>query len=168
MKSKHFSISALFVAAWLAVPFVGWAQSTSQVLIVTPDDLIWTDFPLLPGAQIAMIEGEMDKQEPITAHIKLPADAKVAPHWHPGVERVTVLSGNFNYGMGDKLDPEKTKPLGPGSVIVMQPETHHFAWTKEETVIQLNVMGPWSINYVNPADDPRKNEPSERREVGGK
>jgi hypothetical protein len=156
MKSKHFSIPALFVAAWLAVPFVSWAQSTSQVLIVTPDDLKWSDFPLLPGAQIAVIEGKMDQKGPITARIKLPADAKVAPHWHPEIERVTVLSGTFNYGMGDKLDPEKTKALGPGSVIVMQPKMHHFAWTKEETVIQLNVVGPWGITYVNPADDPRK------------
>jgi len=38
----------------------------------------------------------------------------------------------------------------------MQPKTHHFAWNKEETVVQLNGNGPWGITYVNPADDPRK------------
>jgi hypothetical protein len=26
----------------------------------------------------------------------------------------------------------------------------------EETVIQLHGVGPWQINYINPADDPRK------------
>lgn len=142
---------------WQQAAWADWAkQSTSQIIIATPDDLKWSDFPLLPGAQIAVIEGKMDKKGPIIAHIKLPADAKVAPHWHPGIERVTVLSGTFNYGMGDKLEPEKTRSLGPGSVIVMQPKMHHFAWTKEETVVQLNVEGPWGIAYVNPADDPRK------------
>jgi hypothetical protein len=38
----------------------------------------------------------------------------------------------------------------------MQPKMNHFVSTKDETVIQLNVTGPWGINYINPADDPRK------------
>jgi hypothetical protein len=32
----------------------------------------------------------------------------------------------------------------------------HFAFADEDTVIQLNSMGPWGLTYVNPADDPRK------------
>ena len=67
-----------------------------------------------------------------------------------------LLSGTFNYGMGDKLDLRETRALGPGSVVVMQPKMNHFVWTKDETVLQLNVMGPWGVNYVNPTDDPRK------------
>lgn len=98
----------------------------------------------------------MSEEGPITARLKLPAGYTLPAHWHPGVERVTVLSGMFNYGMGDKLDPKMTRALGPGSVVVMQPKMNHFVWTKEETIIQLNVMGPWGITYVNPADDPRK------------
>jgi quercetin dioxygenase-like cupin family protein len=125
--------------------------------MVTPNDLKWADVPsLLPGAKIAVIEGPMTEAVPFTVRIKLPADYKVPAHWHPAVERVTVLSGTFNIGMGDKLDPQKTTALGPGSVIIMQPQTNHFAWTKEETVVQLNGTGPWGITYVDPADDPRK------------
>lgn len=67
-----------------------------------------------------------------------------------------MLSGTFNYGMGDTLDPGKSRPLGPGSMVVMPPRMHHFAWTNEATVIQLNVNGPWGIVYANPADAPRK------------
>ena len=59
-------------------------------------------------------------------------------------------------GMGDKLDRQKTQPLGPGGLMIIQPKTSHFAWTKEETIVQLNGTGPWGITYVNPADDPRK------------
>jgi len=33
---------------------------------------------------------------------------------------------------------------------------HHFAWFKGETIIQIHGEGPFQINYVNPADDPRK------------
>jgi hypothetical protein len=28
--------------------------------------------------------------------------------------------------------------------------------TDQETVVQVHGVGPWAINYVNPADDPRK------------
>jgi hypothetical protein len=31
----------------------------------------------------------------------------------------------------------------------------HFGWTTGETIIQLNGMGPWTIQYINPKDDPR-------------
>ena len=54
------------------------------------------------------------------------------------------------------LDAQKSSALPAGSIMIIQPETHHFVWTKEETIVQLNVYTPWGINYVNPADDPRK------------
>jgi len=59
-------------------------------------------------------------------------------------------------GLGDKFDSEKLQVLPAGSFAVMVTGTKHFAMTKEETTIQLHGMGPWGINYVNPADDPRK------------
>jgi hypothetical protein len=34
--------------------------------------------------------------------------------------------------------------------------TRHYASAKGETVVQLHGVGPWGINYVNAADDPRK------------
>lgn len=154
MRNSNHLISTLIAGVCLSTS-LAWAEPAG-VVMVTPDQIKWVDLPLIAGAKLAVLEGKMDKKGPITARIKLPAGAKVAAHWHPGIERVTVLSGTFNYGMGDKLDPEKSTALGPGSLIVMRPKIHHFAWTKEEVVIQLNVMGPWAINYVNPADDPRK------------
>jgi hypothetical protein len=33
---------------------------------------------------------------------------------------------------------------------------NHYASFPEETVLQLHGMGPQGIVYVNPADDPRK------------
>jgi len=154
MKNKLCAVSIFLASACFGA--AAWAE-TGGYIMVTPSDLKWADVGSLPpGAKIAVIEGAMNEAVPITARIKLPANYTVPAHWHPGVERVTVLSGTFNYGMGDKLDPQKTTALGAGSVIVMQPKMNHFAWTKEETVIQLNVMGPWGVTYVNPADDPRK------------
>jgi quercetin dioxygenase-like cupin family protein len=126
-------------------------------VMVTPNDLKWADVPSLPpGAKVAVIEGPLDQATPFTIRLQLPADYKIPAHWHPAIEHVTVLSGTFNLGMGDKLDPTKTKALSAGSMAIMQPKTNHFAWTKEETIVQVHGVGPWAVNYVDPADDPRK------------
>lgn len=115
------------------------------------------DVPSLPsGAKVAVIEGPLNEAVPFTFRLKFPADYKLPAHWHTAIEHVTVISGAFNMGIGDKVDVGKTKSLPAGSVAIMQPKTNHFAWTKEETIVQVHGIGPWTITYVNPADDPRK------------
>ena len=155
MKTHIFAIFVVAAALCLGIPTT-WAQHSAHVMI-TPSELKWSDVPSLPpGATIAVIEGSMNEPVPFTVRIRFPANYKLPAHWHPAVERITVLSGTFNMGVGDELDPQKTTPLVPGSVAIMQPKTHHFALTKEETVVQLNGVGPWGITYINPKDDPRK------------
>jgi hypothetical protein len=133
-----------------------WAQSGTHMM-VTPDELKWTDVPSLPaGAKIAVIEGPLSEAVPFTFRLKFPANYQIPAHWHPAIEHVTVITGTFNMGTGDKLDRSKTKALSAGGVAIMQPKTNHFAWTKEESIVQVHGVGPWTINYVNQADDPRK------------
>ena len=133
-----------------------WAQAPLHMM-VTPEELNWTEVGSLPaGAKVAVIEGPLTEAVPFTFRLKLPANYKIPAHWHPAIEHVTVISGTFHMGVGDKLDTSKTMPLTAGSVAIMQVKTTHFAWTKDETIIQVHGMGPWVINYVNPADDPRK------------
>ena len=155
MKNTLIALSVAVAAAGLGAP-ASWAQSAHHMM-VTPADLKWADVPSLPpGAKIAVIEGPLNEAVPFIVRLKLPADYKVPAHWHPAIEHVTVISGTFYMGTGDKLDPSKTMPLSAGSVAIMQIKTNHFAWNKEETIIQVHGVGPWAINYVNPTDDPRK------------
>lgn len=143
-------------AALAALPTAAQAQSGNHRMIA-PDDLKWSDVASLPpGAKLAIIEGRLNEAEPFTFRLKFPRDYKIPAHWHPAVERVTVLSGTFYMGLGDTLDVQRSMALSPGSMMIMQPKTHHFAWTQGEVVVQLNGIGPWGITYVNPADDPRK------------
>lgn len=147
--------SVMFAIASLLAP-ASWAQSPADHMMVMPKDLKWADVPSLPpGAKIAMIEGSLSEATPFIFRLKFPANYKIPAHWHPGLEHVTVISGMFNLGTGDKLDMKQTKPLPAGSVAIMQPKTHHFGWTKGETIVQVHGMGPWGLSYVNPADDPR-------------
>ena len=153
-------LSTLAIALAALAPTPARARDpshTDPIMAVVPADLKWEDAKSIPpGAKFAMIEGPSNEPVPYIVRVKFPADYQVPAHWHPATERVTVISGTFNFGTGEKLDKEKTKALSPGSTVIIQPKTNHFAWTSEETVIQLHGVGPQDINYVDPADDPRK------------
>ena len=77
------------------------------------------------------------------------------PHWHPADERVTVISGVFALGTGETWNDSTLQEYPAGGFTVMPPKHAHYAAAKEETVIQLTIVGPWGINYFNSADDPR-------------
>jgi hypothetical protein len=152
------TLAALFAVLLLAGPGAptGWAQSAGHT-IVKADELTWVNVSALPpGARGAILEGPLDQPGPFTLRVTLPANYEIPPHWHPAIEHVTVLSGTFNLGFGDALDRSTTTALPVGAVAILQPKTHHFAWTAEETLLQIHGMGPWDITYVDPADDPRK------------
>jgi hypothetical protein len=123
----------------------------------SPDKMQWKEAPpILPkGAMIAVLEGDPSKDGPFVFRIKLPDGYRVPPHTHPKTERVSVISGVFNLGMGDKFDEKAGKAMSAGSYGYWSAGMKHFAWAKGETVIQVHGTGPWSLQYVNPADDPR-------------
>jgi len=150
-------VSVVVVAGFgLLAPTHAFAQHAGTHVMMSPAELTWNDLPSLPGVKIAVIEGPVNEAGPIMFRLKFPANYKVPPHWHPGIEHVTIISGTLNMGVGDVFDANKTRALTPGSVAVMPPQTHHFVWTSEETIGQVHSIGPWSVTYVNPADDPRK------------
>ena len=66
-----------------------------------------------------------------------------------------MISGTFNIGMGEKFDAQATQAMPAGTYGHWATGMKHFVWIKGETVVQFHGMGPWSIQYVNPADDPR-------------
>jgi quercetin dioxygenase-like cupin family protein len=124
----------------------------------TPDTIKWGDAPpsVPKGAKLAVLYGDPDKDGLFVIRVKLPANYKIPAHSHPTDEVVTVLSGTFQVGMGDKLAPAKAKAFPAGSLIVMPAKTNHFVLTKQPVVIEISSMGPLAFTYVNPADDPSK------------
>jgi quercetin dioxygenase-like cupin family protein len=136
---------------------VAGAAVTEQHVIVTPGDLKWTDVPpgLPPGAQMAVLSGDPGKKGLFTVRLQAPAGYRVPPHTHPTSEYITVISGVFYVGSGDKFDESATRQLEAGSYVVMPAGMAHYAMSRGETVIQIHGMGPFEIKYVNPVDDPR-------------
>jgi anti-sigma factor ChrR (cupin superfamily) len=122
-----------------------------------PDQVKWKDGPpsLPPGAQVAILEGDPAKDGFFAMRLKLPDGYRIPPHTHPNVERVTVISGTFHLGMGSTFDQAAAPSLPAGSYTYMRPGMQHFAWAEGETVVQVATTGPWKIQYINSADDPR-------------
>lgn len=133
------------------------AQQAQQHLIVTSAALKWVDPPTFPGAKLATVHGDPSKEGLFVYRVKFPANYKVAPHFHKASENVTVLSGVFFIGMGDKFDQGSGKELPVGGFVSIPPTHRHFAWAGgQETLVQVHGVGPTDITFVNPADDPRK------------
>jgi len=135
----------------------GTAAPAAHPGIFTPADVAWGPGPgfLPPGAKIAVLEGDPGASGGFTIRLNLPPGYKIPAHSHPTTENVTVISGEFHAGMGDKLDPTKGMTLRPGSFASLPAQMNHFAWAKGRTVVQVHGQGPFAITYVNPADDPR-------------
>jgi quercetin dioxygenase-like cupin family protein len=142
--------------------FAGVAASQTAApaahVMTMPGDIKWGDPPPVfeKGASFAVISGDPGKAGIYVVRLKMPAGYKIAPHWHPTTENVTVISGSFNAGMGDQLDPAKSAAMAPGAFASIPAKMHHWAWCKGETEVQVSGMGPFTLTYVNPSDDPRK------------
>ena len=107
------------------------------------------------GAQIAVLSGDPSKDGLYVVRLRMPAGYKIPAHNHPTSEMVTVLTGKFNLGMGDKLEEKKGMLLTQGGFAEAPAKMNHFAWASAPTVVQVHGQGPFAITYVNSADDPR-------------
>ena len=133
---------------------------TAKAVLLAPNDMQWMAPPPatgLPAAvEITVLSGDPFKPGLFSVRLKIPEGGKVAAHWHPTDEHITVLQGTFAAGMGDKFDESALHDFPPGSYVVMPKQMHHFAAAKGETIVQIHAMGPFVLNYIDPADDPRK------------
>jgi hypothetical protein len=121
------------------------------------DGLKWEDGPssLPPGAKIAVLEGNPAKAGPFVFRVKVPDGYRIPPHTHPKHERVTIIKGTFHLGMGERFDVTRGERLPAGAYGMWPPGMKHYVWVEGETIVQFHGDGPWTINYLNPADDPR-------------
>jgi quercetin dioxygenase-like cupin family protein len=130
---------------------------SADMRLYPPTTIEWKAGPAaLPlGAKMAALEGDPTKEGPFVVRFHFPDGYHIAPHTHPKTERVTVISGAVYLAAGEVLDRNSAKKLPAGSFGYWPAGMKHAAWFEGETIIQLHGIGPWQINYVNPADDPR-------------
>ena len=125
----------------------------------TPDAVEYGPAPsfVAPGAQLAVLEGNpLATSGDYTIRLKMPDGYRVAPHWHPKRENVTVISGTLKFGMGDRFDENRMTSFPAGSFAYLDPDMHHYVMASGDVVVQIHGMAPVQFNYINPEDDPSR------------
>lgn len=136
-------------------------QAPGPMVLFPGTEVEWKDGPasLPKGANMSILEGDPTQPGMFTMRLRFPDGFQVAPHWHTQTEHATVIAGVLHLGMGDRFDRSSTRKLAAGSFGYWLAGTKHFAWVEGETILQLHGQGPWTITYVNAADDPRTRRP---------
>lgn len=140
-------------AAWAA----DMAMTPGQIYM-NPGDVKWGPAPpVMPkGAKMAVLAGDPGKEGTFVARLMVPANYKIAPHWHSKDEDLTVISGTLYLAEGDKLETKGAHAIKTGGYHHLPAKTHHYAYSKGPAVVQINGQGPFDITYINEADDPSK------------
>jgi len=149
----------LIFAGLMALVAPALAQDDLKATRVKPDQLTYKDNPAIPkGGQFAVMVGDPTKPgQTVVQRVKFPANYQVPPHTHPYGEVVTVISGSVGFGLGERFDTTKGEMAPVGTVNVVPAKQPHYVWTGNEgAVLQVQFVGPGAIDYINPADDPRK------------
>lgn len=142
----------------LATPALPQDAKAPAHVMLTAAESKWGPAPPVfnPGAMMAVESGDPSQAGPFVIRLKVPAGYKVMPHWHPTDENVTVISGTFALGMGEKFDAATMKSLPAGGYALLPATMRHYAMAKTAAVVQVHGTGPFALTYVNPADDPSK------------
>ena len=156
MKVHH-----VFVAFGLLALAPIFAGEEAEPRVVDPEKLEWKAAPpsLPPGQDRVVLQGDPSRPgSEYTFRARMPDGYRVPPHWHSVDENVTVLKGTFLMGMGTKFDESAGMPLKVGTFATMPRKVNHFVWTRGKTIIQVHGIGPYTVHYVDPDDDPRRKE----------
>jgi quercetin dioxygenase-like cupin family protein len=150
-RSEIGCVCLLGVAIVAGVAFAQEKSADAGHGIVRSVDLKWA--PIIKGCDLAAVNGDSSVEGvPFVLRLRCAAGTKIPAHWHPTDENVTVLQGTFQVGMGEKFDATKLETMSPGSFVSMPKEMRHYALSKTATIVQVNAIGPFKVNWVNPAD----------------
>jgi anti-sigma factor ChrR (cupin superfamily) len=126
-----------------------WGDIPAAALVGTPS------VDMGGKIQMAVVQGNlMQAGAPYTVRLSCTDGTKIAPHWHPTTENVTVVKGTFEIGMGSKWDPAALQELPPGSFASAPARMRHFAMCKGDGIVQVHGLGPLVINFVE-SDKPK-------------
>lgn len=117
--------------------------------IVMAGAVKWVPVAGMKGAQYGVLWGDPTKVgSQYAARYKLQAGFKFPAHSHPMWEEVTVLSGTFMVGLGDKFDASKLTALPAGSYVAIPPQVNHYGQAKGETILEVHGLGPDKMNMA--------------------
>jgi quercetin dioxygenase-like cupin family protein len=137
------------------------ARASGASMIVEPGSEKWGDVPAAamvgtPSVEmggtvrVAVLQGDpMTAGHSYTLRLSCTDGTKIAPHWHPTTENVTVVKGAAAVGMGAKWDDAALKEVSTGGFFWAAPHMNHFAECKGDTILQVHGIAPFVLNFVS-------------------
>lgn len=133
-------------------------------VVVMPGSEQWMDVPAaaLVGTpsvemggtlKVAILQGDpMTAGRSYTLRLSCTDGTKIAPHWHPTTENVTVIKGAFLLGMGSKWEDAALEEIPTGGFASAAPQMRHYGQCKGDSVLQVSGIAPFLVNFVGPDD----------------
>ena len=141
------------------------AAAKQSAVIVEPGSEKWGDVPAaalvgMPSVEmggtlrLAVLQGDpMTAGRSFTIRLSCTDGLKIAPHWHPAAENVTVVKGGAAVGMGSKWDDAALKEVPTGGFFSAAANMRHFAQCKGDSILQVHGIAPFVVNFVGPDDN---------------
>jgi mannose-6-phosphate isomerase-like protein (cupin superfamily) len=147
---------SLIALAGVVAPIDGRQAAASNAhAIMTPDQVKYAPIEVpgfATGLKIAVIHGDPNAESGMyVIRLQFPARYRFPAHWHPNAENLTVLSGEFLLGMGEREDSSKIVSYKPGTFMYIPGKMPHFGGVQSATVIQLHGQAPFKIELVKAA-----------------
>ena len=131
-----------------------WVDVPAAALVGTPS------VELGGTLRLAVIQGDpMTAGRSYTLRLSCTDGLKIAPHWHPTTENVTVVKGEAAVGMGSKWDDGAMKEVPTGGFFSAGAKTRHFAQCKGDTILQVHGIAPFVVNFVSPDESEPAKKP---------
>ena len=131
---------------------VALAQTAAPAaMALTPGEMKWQSQGGLaaPGMEQINLVGDPAKPGPYTLRLKFPKGFRIEAHSHPDSREVTILSGTFATGYGEKFDPAGLKILPAGSFYTEPANIPHYIEIMEEVVLQVSGTGPSGRRFID-------------------
>jgi quercetin dioxygenase-like cupin family protein len=134
--------AALLVLA-TGMPAGAAELNPAAIAYTLPDKIEWKTNPSNPGVRTAVVTGDPSKPGLYVVLTKWLPGNMSHPHFHPNDRFITVLSGTWWVGTGEKFDPASTVAMPAGTVVTHFGKQVHYDGAKDvEAVLLIVGEGP--------------------------
>ncbi len=117
----------------------------NALIFKRPEQLTWKEDSA--GAKSAVLRGDPTKPGEYIILVKWAPHHMSHPHFHPNDRFITVISGTWWVGTGNKFDPNTTVPMPAGSFVTHFAKQAHYDGAKDEEVT-LEIVGEGPATMV--------------------
>ncbi len=137
MNFSHAKGFPLFVALLVMGYCNAVAFAADPIRSMTVDSIEFKPDAHIHGIASALIAGNPKEGPNYTVIVKFSPNTRVPAHFHPDQRVITVISGTYYLGGGEKFDDGALKPYRPGMVIIIPARAPHFSGSKDDGTIVL-------------------------------